>query len=171
MSTDPEPRFTTKPDPGINLAYRELVDSFEHDLEKALRMEGQLRTGNNKWSVHQRLVKYAELCRAMVKLLIAQNEFMNGLTAEYKQLTGGTGERAHKRWTPHEDEILVDMVCQEDSTLIELALAFNRTPQAITSRLTYLVGVSKVNRQVAGRLIGYLDGEPVDGYFEGRLGR
>jgi hypothetical protein len=161
-------RYTTK-EPGLNLYRMTEIDRFHHDLEKALQQVSRLQSGNNHWNVHQRLTKYAELTAMMVKILIRQNESLNGLWAEYNQLTGHEGERARKRWTEREDEILVDQACQDGMTLLQLALAFNRTPGAVSSRLTYLVGVSKVSRVVAGRLIGYLDGEPVDGHFEGKL--
>lgn len=157
--------------PGLNLFYGKAFATYPHDLDRAKTLEEQLTTGNNRWNVHQRLVKYAELTKLLFRCLKRQRETIEAYKAAYDQIMGNPGERARKRWTALEDEALVEEACRDSTTLVELALVFNRTPAAITSRLTYLVGVSRVNKAVAGRLIGYLDGEPVDGFFEGRLNR
>ena len=84
------------------------------------------------------------------------------------ELQGSFSERARKRYTKDEDEIIIELAARGD-TLIAIALAVGRTPTAIQSRISHLVGIGKISEEIAGRFIGTLNGDFVDGYIDGVL--
>lgn len=82
-------------------------------------------------------------------------------------------DRNHKRWTSDEDEMLIESVTRDDfnpdAGFIDIARIFGRTPSAIKSRITYLVGVKKISQNVAGKFIGRINGIETEGYIDGVL--
>lgn len=128
----------------------------------------KLNSGHDKRNVFQKLKAYREHSQRLMKRLLEIEAILESFKAENRMLRGDTGSRHHKRWTPQEDEALIELAVGGASQ-IELATCMNRTPGSVGSRLTYLVGIRKISREVVGRIIGYLDGEPVDGFFEGSL--
>lgn len=77
------------------------------------------------------------------------------------------GERSRKRWTEEEDNLLIEMAVADGTTTVELARVFGRTPGAIQSRITYLVGIERLSSKVAGRFIGTIDGEQAEVEIDG----
>lgn len=122
-----------------------------------------------KMPVHKLLQRYRELSRNVLELYWAVVDLHNHLLAENAFLAGGDPAGHRKRWTDDDDEALIELSCQDDTNMITLARSLNRTPAAISSRLTYLVGIRRLSRQVVGHLTGYLDGEPVDGFVVGEV--
>lgn len=86
-----------------------------------------------------------------------------------ERLHDETMVRSGKRWTESEDEHLIDMAAAGDMTLFELAMTMGRTPGAVQSRISQLVGIGKISQEVAGRFVGTLNGEHVSGIIEGEL--
>ena len=129
----------------------------------------RLKGGQDRRNVHQRLSADRVHSAALMDGYQALNELRIALESELDQMQGLRPDQAGRRWTNSQDDALVEMACRDDSSMMTLALDFNRTPAAISSRLTYLVGVSKVSRRVVGRITGYLDGEAVNGVFDGEL--
>lgn len=127
-----------------------------------------LNSGRGPKAVHLRLKEYREASEVLIQGYVLMSEALTAANREIAQLKGAEATQSRKRWTPEEDEVLIEQAADGNS-LIQLALDFNRSPQAISSRITYLVGIQKMSREVAGHIIGFLDGEPVDGHFEGQV--
>lgn len=152
-----------------NLVSADVGLAIRYIAERAIRGLADLNNGRVTKPLPQRLRLYREHSEDLIRCYALMNELWMASTRETGQLLGEQATAARKRWTEIEDEALVEHACQDDSTLITLAMRFNRTPTAITSRLTYLVGVSRAPKELIGRLTGYLDGELVAGHFEGQL--
>ena len=75
----------------------------------------------------------------------------------------------NKRWTDEEDEMLIEMACDDEVSMIDLALFFGRSPGAIQTRITNLVGVGRISQEISGRFVGSINGEHVAGVIEGEL--
>ena len=50
-----------------------------------------------------------------------------------------------------------------------VASLFGRTPSAIASRVSYLVGIERVSQEIAGRFVGTLNGQHIHGMIDGEL--
>lgn len=77
-------------------------------------------------------------------------------------------EKSHKRWTEQEDNLLIEMVCKDESMPI-LSAALGRTVPAIKTRLTYLVGVKRLSQKVVGKFIGEINGEQTEASLAGTI--
>lgn len=86
------------------------------------------------------------------------------------ELTRRLGENARKRWTPEDDELLIERVTMDETPNIsQIAAEFGRTPSAIMSRVTLLVGRNRVSQEVVGRFVGFMDGDYVEAELDGEL--
>ena len=112
---------------------------------------------------------YREYVPMIIKWGFGNQEILQDVLADNRRLTGTPGARSGKRWTSEEDRVLIDLATADDAAIIPIATTLGRSPQAISSRLTYLVGISRVTQEIAGRITGYIDGNPVDGQFVGTI--
>ena len=112
------------------------------------------------------LQQYRSLAKAVIEYQFVYQDFVNACTEEVDRVLSGTSDRSRKRWTDDEDTALIEMAA-EDHTATEIAIMLGRSPGAIQTRLSYLVGVNRVSSQIAGRFIGWLDGEQVEGDIDG----
>lgn len=110
---------------------------------------------------------FRNLLRRAGMQITMQNDLIDKLLLENDRATDGIGERGRKRWTQQDDELLIEMAAQEDTTIIDLSKQFGRTPGAIQSRISRLVGIKKLSAEIAGRFIGTLNGEFVEGNIDG----
>ena len=87
---------------------------------------------------------------------------------ELEQLNNGVEKNKGKRWTAEQDELLIEHASQENN-IYGLAQIFGRSPSAIQSRLTYLVGIKRVSKQVAGKFVGIFNGVETSGHINGTV--
>ena len=85
-----------------------------------------------------------------------------------EQFTEGTTKRNRKRWSKEEEEMLIDEVC-EGMTITQISLELGRTPTSIQTKISNLVGLKRLSMDVAGRFIGTIDGEEVNGNISGQV--
>ena len=86
-----------------------------------------------------------------------------------KRLSDIEHDRSNKRWSKEEDELLINLVCDETQNIHQLSSIFGRSPTAIKSRVSELVGVRKLTQEIAGRFIGRIDGEDISGNISGTV--
>jgi len=170
----PNPDRLLDPIPGTNL-WRDKPDEAQverSDIERAVKGLMNLNGGGTRGEgIHRKLQKYRQYTQLLIAAYASLSDVNEALLRAEALRLGENGARSGKRWTEDEDEALVYAACNDNATMLTLALDFNRSPGAVQSRLTYLVGVHRISRQVVGRLTGYLDGEPVKGVFEGKIER
>lgn len=154
---------------GVTLIRRDdIIDALrEHDPNLTGEAAGLLESrGSNTY-------RHIENCHSVMKRMgqsiIMKQMIIDRLLVELDRMGDGIGERGGKRWSQEEDEMLIEMAARDDYTIIKLARAFGRTPGAIQSRISMLVGINKISAKVAGRFIGTLNGEHVEGDISGVL--
>lgn len=87
----------------------------------------------------------------------------------YQRSTDIKYARGNKKWTADEDNELIEQVCREDMNIHQLSAVFGRSPGAIKTHISELVGRKKLSQEVAGRFIGLIDGENVDAEINGTI--
>lgn len=118
--------------------------------------------------VHTQLRNYRRWTTQLLNVYWKQVDMINQMGQMLNQLRGEGATLQRKRWTADEDDLLVEAATQtETPDVLDLAVTFHRSPAAIASRLTYLVGKRKLSQAVVGHITGYLDGDPVEGHFDG----
>jgi hypothetical protein len=147
------------------------VDAAGAVVEKAILELGRVISQPQKASIHKRLQAYAKTVPILVRMIGNQQELIHALLRENETLKGGTPTAHRRRWSDEEDQALIDEATKEDTSMITLALGFNRTPAAVSSRLTYLVGIHRISEHVVAHITGYLNGNEVEGDFIGDLVR
>ena len=145
---------------GVDEAYNRLFDAFIQD-------------GNRRSSPPAKRLKVANkyvpiLLRGYAAALKVINKSVKEHDRTLSQIDGASQERSRKRWTKDEDEFLIDSIARGDSAL-KVSSQLGRTSEAIKTRVSYLVGISKVESDVAGTFIGTLNGVEVSGNLEGKL--
>lgn len=107
-----------------------------------------------------------------VPLLLEVTENFDAYACRSKELLESTwnnqGIRRNKRWTEEEDEELIEFIAH-DWGIGVVASLFGRTPSAIASRVSYLVGIERVSQEIAGRFVGTLNGQHIHGMIDGEL--
>ena len=111
---------------------------------------------------------YRKYVPTIIKLLYLKDSIIEGYTKTFERYIFESEARKNKRWTDGEDEYLVDMVCR-DTPILEISLALGRTPASIKTRLTNLVGVKRVSKNVAGKFIGKINGILTECNIEGTI--
>ena len=76
--------------------------------------------------------------------------------------------RKNQRWTPQEDELLIEMVCA-DRHPFEISSTLGRTVPSIKTRVSKLVGLKRISQEIAGKFIGTFNGIEMEGDIEGTL--
>lgn len=87
----------------------------------------------------------------------------------YDRATDIQYARGNKRWTSDEDNELIEQVCREDINIHKLSAIFGRSPGAIKTHISELVGRKKISQEIAGRFIGMIDGELTDAKINGTI--
>lgn len=144
-------------------------EKLHENVQWAIENLSKLNHGQSSENLHQRMKLYREASNELINAYAAVQQLLTSYRESYEELTGQASGRNRKRWTAEEDEVLIEIASQGERTLFQLALDMARTPGAVQSRLSYLVGIRRISQQVAGRFVGYVDGEPVDAEIEGVL--
>lgn len=148
--------------------------------DEALEMYNNIGVGKILSDIYMSIVeppkgafKQISLYRALLKraglLIMALQDCNESFMKEIDRLGAGIGDQGRKRWTQEEDELLIEAATDGTKNIIDLSKAFGRTPGAIQSRITKLVGIKRLSAEVAGRFIGTINGEFVEGDIDGTL--
>lgn len=124
---------------------------------------------NPKGSIGAQLLQWRKIGGRMLLLLKAQHSICQAAENSIKRANDKTSERSHKKWSSIEDEQLIDAVSRGDISIIELSCLFGRSPSAIKSRVSYLVGIKRVSSEIAGSFIGTINGASIEGNIRGQL--
>lgn len=125
-------------------------------------------------AIHQRPKFSAEIAiyRKYVPILLEYCEgidkFNGVLNKTFQRMESDSEEKRYKRWSEEEDELLIEMVCQNRS-LLEVSTAMGRTVSSIKTRVSNLVGVKRLSQEIAGKFVGTLNGENVSGVINGTV--
>lgn len=146
---------------GLNNFYEE--DEFARQIHRLL--------SNPKERPFIQLQKWRSLGKQMIAICAEKEREAKDAMKMLDRFTRNIPDRNNKKWSDGEDELLIDMICEEEHSLLELSTIFGRTPTALKSRVSYLVGINKVSSEIAGKFIGTINGEEVCGDIKGTLNR
>lgn len=138
-------------------------ETFEQ-ICKALGYEGY-----GSCSTSEQLRIFKKYVPKLLSLYLGTHEALCASAKNETRLYNSTAERSRKRWEQDEDEILIELASRDEMSMTELAVTLGRTPGAIQTRLSQLVGIGRVSQAIAGRFIGTLNGENVQGYIDGSI--
>ena len=134
--------------------------------KEALRQIGKVMLHRPKKMIQELLV-YRQYVPTLIKVVVAMGDVNRGIRMQNERYEAMTAEKSHKRWTPEEDESLIETVCREDTNIHEISAIFGRSPAAIQRRITHLVGVKRLSQAVAGRFVGTIGGVETDSDISG----
>lgn len=135
-------------------------------LNKALGVEGY-----GSCTTAEQIRIFKKYVPKLIGLYKSCHEALCASAKNEARLYDSTAERSGKRWQSDEDELLVELASRDEMSMTEMSVTMGRTPGAIQSRLSQLVGIGKVSQSVAGRFIGTIDGEHVHGYIQGDVSK
>lgn len=118
-------------------------------------------------SAYAKITACQELLRRAALRILALEDLKEKALLEIERHESNVGERSRKRWTSEDDDLLIETAAQDGATIFGMAKEFGRTPSAIASRISHLVGIKRMSAEVAGRFIGTLNGEFVEGDIDG----
>lgn len=145
---------------------QEAIDKFQNALKQVQRLNNQKNL--KKEDMILAYYNYRKNVPILLKGLKLSIETDKAIREHRDRLQEKYGERAKKRWTEEEDNLLIEMICNDENVL-DMAGYFGRTPQALYSRVSKLVGIKKISEEVAGKFLGTLNGVSVEGNIKGTL--
>lgn len=146
------------------------LDDFTGKSEalEAVSKLGELQRHRPK-SIVVELQLYRKYVPLLVKCLAETIALKEAMKEENDRFYGKSAGNSNKRWTKEEDELLIEEAAKEDATINEISITFGRTPSAIAGRITYLVGRKRISQAVAGRFVGFIDGEKKESEIVGTV--
>lgn len=158
---------------GINMVnprekYRKMGVSGEYDLKKAIN-EARSLIEHPSGNPYQQLIRYRKITPVLLKLLESDLEDWQMEHRQVERFSEVKFDNSNKRWNKEEDEMLINAACDDNNSLYEISTRFGRSPAAIQTRISYLVGIKRISTEIAGKFIGTLDGKEVDGNIKGTL--
>ena len=78
-------------------------------------------------------------------------------------------ENSMRRWTPDEDEKLLELATNGVFTTRDIASALSRTPSSVQNRLSVLFGRERKSKPVSGRFEGIINDQETTAKVVGRV--
>ena len=94
----------------------------------------------------------------ILEVYLKMSEALNKSILQINRCTDIDYGRANKRWSREEDEEIIDLVCEGKMNIHQLSTIFGRSPGAIQTHISELVGRERLSQAVAGRFVGMIDG-------------
>jgi hypothetical protein len=93
---------------------------------------------------------------------------MSEIVDRVDEVDSGSRGNARRRWSEEDDDMLIELA-SDGVSISTIAFSLRRSPSAIQSRISHLVGIQKLTQEVAGRFIGQLDGKHIEGDISGTV--
>ena len=158
--------------------YGKIKDDMDIDeaLQKYAEIRGEVanslyQLGRCTWNADgrnafQQIQIYRKYVPVLAKNFAVVDALANYFGAQLEVIEQKSVANKNKRWTPEEDERVIDMIC-DGFTEIEIAIKTGRSIGAIHTRVSKLVGINRIDRKVAGHFLGYINGEKTEGDIDG----
>ena len=124
---------------------------------------------NRPESLEEEVAAYRKDIPHLITYIDVLTDNLRMAVERIERINNKTDTNAKKKWTKDEDNLLIDVVCSEKWTPLQISTIFGRTPAAINTRVSYLVGVQKLDRKVAGHFVGEMDGKEVRATIKGTV--
>lgn len=136
-------------------------------IEAALKLNNVLI--KRPKSIIVELNTFRKYCPILIKELCIITDINKKAVRENEQVISGATKNQNKRWTKEEDNVLIEMACKPDENIQTLSIMFGRTPASVANRITTLVGAKRLSQKVAGRFVGYINGEKTEADIAGTV--
>lgn len=146
----------------------------DEDFEKARILYGRIRdlldgyTGK-KMNAFREIQEWRKIGKKMLSYMQFADKCCKNNIREVERVTNYSNDRSGQRWTDAEDEILIGMLCDGESTLIDISRTLGRSVAALSTRCSTLVGIERTRQKIQGKFEGKLNGLVVDGTIDGLL--
>lgn len=151
-----------------NDAYKALGCKSKIDAKKLI-LEIQKLTFSPQGNAFQQLKRWRQLSKQMLLLIDEVAEAEVRAENKIQRICDQTAQRSNKRWTERVDNLLIDLVCEEKLSAIQIAAILGRSTSAIKTRLSDLVGIKRLSSEIVGKFIGTLNGANIEGNIKGQL--
>lgn len=101
---------------------------------------------------------YRKYVHILVNAYIELSDGLKKATMQIDRCTEVDYDRGNKRWTNEEDETLINLVCEGKTNIHKISTILGRSPGAIQTHISYLVGRKRITQEVAGKFIGFING-------------
>ena len=115
------------------------------------------------------IATYRKYVPVLIKAYCKQSEWLKKATMQIDRCTDIEYDRGNRRWTSEEDETLISLVCEGKYNIHMISTMIGRSPAAITSHISVLVGRKRLTQEVAGKFIGTINGESAQGEIVGTV--
>lgn len=123
----------------------------------------------SKMKPFQELQEWRKIGKNMMAYMKASERGINCAMKENQRLSTMDYDRGHKRWSEEEDEILIELLCDDRMTLLDISKTLGRSISAINTRCSVLVGIERTKQRIQGKFEGKLNGMVIDGTIDGLL--
>ena len=139
-----------------------LAPGFSHD--ELLNAAGKLMltVSQRPKSIVEEVRIYRKYVPIMIKAYCTQSEGMKKAAMQIDRLADVEYDRGNKRWSKEEDEMLINLVCEGKENIHKISTILGRSPGAIQSHISFLVGRKRLTQEVAGKFIGTINGESTE---------
>ena len=120
-------------------------------------------------SIIVELNTYRKYVPIIIKAYCSQSEGLKKAAVQISRCTDIDYDRGNKRWSGEEDETLISLVCDGNQNIHEISTTLGRSPAAIQTRISVLVGRKRLSQEVAGKFIGTINGESTQAEIVGTL--
>lgn len=124
---------------------------------------------NRPKSIIEELKIFRTYTRKLLRYIEEREKLLEWALKQNERFENDCDDKKYQRWTNEEDEMLIELVCDETKSLLELSTIMGRTVPAIKTRITKLVGVKRISQNIAGRFFGTIDGEEKEVNLNGTL--
>ena len=159
----------------INIFNRMTVDDAFNEIKQCDEDAGYLvwilrklvcnNKGENPYKQLQAFKKYVPM---IIDTIVLYEAIADYSFEQVDRLLNGIDVNKNKKWEPEDEEALINMVC-DDVDDVEIAMKFGRSVPAIKTKVSQLVGIGRIDRKVAGRFVGRINGEEVDAMINGKV--
>ena len=152
---------------GIAMCNMEQFQGKGENYEAMLKISQVIQ--NRPKSIVEELRIYRSNARKLLKYIEERDKLLKWALEQNSRFENDCDEKKYQRWTSEEDEMLIELVCDEKTSLLELSTIMGRTVSSIKTRITKLVGVKRISQKVAGKFIGSINGEEKEVNISGTL--
>lgn len=147
--------------------YSEITAAFRKLKESDAVMKLTVLCMQPKGSAFHQLQQFRKLVPELINAYTALWETQDALLEEFDRMCAKTQANKNKRWTKEQEECLVELVCRGNLSPVEISATMGRSVTAISTKVSDLVGVSRISQNVAGQFFGKINGEQTSGIIEG----
>ena len=144
-----------------------MLDEQGQKFSEAQWMIGRCISGAAKLNPYQQLQVFRKYAPVMIKAFNMSWALSKYFSTQIEILEENMVANKHKRWTPEEEEQVIEMVCDGLSEL-EISIKTGRTIGAIHTKVSMLTGLSKP-RNIQGEFTGMVGNQEFDGMIKGTI--